>query len=1030
MSSHPNSARVQLGLAIAAAIAGTAASLPSWAQEASKAQEAPLAEIQITGSRIVRRDLEAASPILTVEPTTFENISNLGMEAALNKLPQFQPAGTQFVTSDNQASAFNSPGISSLNLRGLGSNRSLILVDGRRAQPANATLVVDVNTIPSAAIANVEVISGGASATYGADAIAGVVNFKLKKDFQGMDLDVQSGITEQGDGAETRLSVLIGSNLADGRGNVMFGAEASKRDAVQQRDRDFYTRAWADPGTLLTASLYHTAQFVPTGTNLPSQAAVNALFPGYTGVNRTTAFNINADGTVFKNIAVPGNPGMSSIGYTGSMAGVKSQPNGTLAQPETTTNLSSPLQRYSLFGRATFDVTDNTMVFIQANLSSLEVVSKSTLAPAVSVTFNTPIPRDAAHPVSPQLAALLDSRPNPNAPFNIDRTLDFLDPLRSENDSTMYQLMFGLDGKLPIKDWTWEAYVSHGETRILNYLDDGYASRERMRLVAAAPNYGANLTLTSPGSYTSHCTTGLPFVSYFTVSQDCKDAISVRMKNITSIKQDVVELDTQGGIVDLPSGELRGALGASYRKDQALFDPDVLNDTESVVDTPIGLFAANNTAGTTKVKEIYGELLVPILKDLPAIRDLNFELGARLSDYDFSGKTKTYKGLMNWKVNDFVSFRGGYQAANRAPNIAELYLGVTQTVAAFPESDPCAVTTLAKYGNVASNPNRAKVQQLCSAIIGTGISVFDQDPNNWIGGNGGYFPLEREARRGSTSLKPEEAKTWTAGFVLRSPFEKASLSRMTASIDYYRISINDTIAPLGASAVYALCFNADGNSNPTYSVNDPGGYCKLTSRDGVTGGRLQVEAPYANLGLTTTSGIDLQFNWQSDLADLGVERLPGAVAVSLGANYLFDFTTQTNPVAAPVQNKGTLSTTLGTVSQTGQYDYRTFTTLSYINSGLSVGLNWMHLPSIHNAAYAMDHTTPIQGAGSYDNFGMFAGWQVTGNITVRGGIDNLLNREPEVVGYTPGVTNALGSTASGFYDLLGRRYYAGAQVKF
>ncbi|HEV7714761.1 MAG TPA: TonB-dependent receptor plug domain-containing protein, partial [Steroidobacteraceae bacterium] len=294
MSSAGKSATAQLALAVAAAIAGSGASFPS------QAQEEPIAEVQITGSRIVRRDLDAASPILTVEPSTFENISNVGLEAALNKLPQFQPAGTQFVTSDNQASAFNSPGISSLNLRGLGSNRSLILIDGRRAQPANATLVVDVNTIPSAAIANVEVISGGASAVYGADAIAGVVNFKLRRDFQGLDLDMQSGITEEGDGSETRISALIGANLADGRGNVMFGAEASRREAVQQRDRDFYTRAWADPGTQLTASLYHLSSYVPTGTNLPTQAAVNALYPGHANVNRTTAFFINPDGTVFK----------------------------------------------------------------------------------------------------------------------------------------------------------------------------------------------------------------------------------------------------------------------------------------------------------------------------------------------------------------------------------------------------------------------------------------------------------------------------------------------------------------------------------------------------------------------------------------------------------------------------------------------------------------------------------------------------------------------------------------------------------
>jgi outer membrane receptor protein involved in Fe transport len=449
-----------------------------------------------------------------------------------------------------------------------------------------------------------------------------------------------------------------------------------------------------------------------------------------------------------------------------------------------------------------------------------------------------------------------------------------------------------------------------------------------------------------------------------------------------------------------------------------------------VLDTPIGLFAAADTRGETSGKDAYGELLVPVLKDLPAVEDLSLELGARFSDYNTAGGSWTYKGLANWKVNRFIGVRGGYQVANRAPNIAELYLGVTQTVASFPESDPCAVTTLAKYGNVASNPNRAKVQALCSAIIGTGTSQFDAAPNTWPGGNGGYFPLEREARSGSADLKPEEAKTWTFGTVLRSPFESPALSRMSASLDYYRIEINDTIAPLSAGAVYALCFNADGASNPNYLKNDPGGYCGLTSRDGVTGGRLQVEAPYANLGVTKTSGLDVQWNWNTDLADIGMQSVPGAISVSIAANVLFDFTTQTNPLAPPVQNKGTLSNATGSTAQTGQYDYRTFTTISYALGGVNVGTTWQHLPSIENAAYAMDHTTPIQGAGSYDLLSLFGSWDYTEHLSLRAGIDNLFDRQPEIVGYTPGVTNSKGTTASGFYDLLGRRFYAGAKLKF
>ncbi len=187
----------------------------------------------------------------------------MGVESALNKMPQFHgTAGTQFVATDVQASAFNNPGISSLNLRGLGPNRNLVLIDGRRAQPANATLTVDVNSIPAAAIANVEIISGGASSVYGADAIAGVVNFKLKNNFEGLSVDAQSAVTEHGGGTESRISTLMGANFADGKGNVLAAIEWAKRDAVMQADRDFYVAGWDDPGTT-GAGLNDFGQFVP-----------------------------------------------------------------------------------------------------------------------------------------------------------------------------------------------------------------------------------------------------------------------------------------------------------------------------------------------------------------------------------------------------------------------------------------------------------------------------------------------------------------------------------------------------------------------------------------------------------------------------------------------------------------------------------------------------------------------------------------------------------------------------------------------
>ena len=199
---------------------------PRWRCTGPTGAEQPesIEEVVITGSRIVRRDLDAPSPILTVDAENFEQNSSIGLEAVLNQYPQFSPGATQFTASDIQPTAQNSPGASTLNMRNLGASRGLVLLDGRRAQPVNAAMTVDINTLPAAAIADVEVISGGAAATYGPDAMAGVVNFKLRRDFEGVSVNYQTGFTDVGDGEETRIDALIGVSDASGRGNVMFSA--------------------------------------------------------------------------------------------------------------------------------------------------------------------------------------------------------------------------------------------------------------------------------------------------------------------------------------------------------------------------------------------------------------------------------------------------------------------------------------------------------------------------------------------------------------------------------------------------------------------------------------------------------------------------------------------------------------------------------------------------------------------------------------------------------------------------------------
>jgi iron complex outermembrane recepter protein len=1021
----PKSASVSrylISAAVAAAIAGSA--LPQRAVAADE-EDNTVQEIIVTGSRIQRsRDLSAPSPVVTVAKDAFEQTAQTGAEAVLNQMPQFVPINTQF-TSSIQGSATGNPGAATLNLRGLGSNRNLVLIDGRRGQPSDATLAIDINTIPAAAIENVEVITGGASAVYGPDAMAGVVNFVLKKHFQGLDVDLQRGATFDGDGAETRFSAMMGMNGADGKGNVMFGLDWTKRDAALQSNRKFYVNGWKDPGNPSGGFLNPPAY--QASSNQPSQTAINTVLPGAPpGLAKPgTQFNFNNDGSVF--IQQGG-----GYGYNGPIDSLNAgrdtaikvlNTNNQLDQAFTGLYASTPLERHSFFGRGTFDFSDNLQAFAQANYSKVEVLTRGAYPPAIT-TWQVSIPRDG-RPLPAALNTLLDSRANPNAPWTLSQVLDYNGPINVDNVSNVWQMLIGLKGNIPFRDWSFEAYASKGGTQV-NADYSGLPSYQRYAFLVAQPNFGQGTNLKSAGppqpvgssqtlsGYSINCTTGLPVFQQFTPSANCLAGISDNMSNETRLGQDIVEASVQGSMVHLWSGDARFALGATYRKDDFSYQPG--NPATQVLDSPIGLFASAATVGSTNVKEAYTEFLVPV------IQKLDLELGYRFSDFNTAGNKGTWKAMFTWKPLNSLSFRGGMQYAVRAPNAAELFTGPTQQVVSFPSVDPCSAATLSPWGNVPSNPNRAQVQALCRAIIGNNTSGFDTQTYNTPNGPNGFtrqspafFPLEIEIDTGNPKVGPEVGRTYTFGFVLSEPFD---ISHLTATMDFYRINITNAISPQSSTTVYNNCFNYNGTSNPTYSVTNP--YCALIRRDPVTGDRASVVALYSNLGTLLTQGIDFQVNYAHDV---GI----GQVTANTNVNWLNKFVYQTSPTSPLVDAKGTVDQTVNFPG--GQFTYRTLTNVGYHWNGLSLGWSWEHLPSVKDSATALSKTSKLQGAPHYDlfNFSSSYSWD---KYTLRFGIDNVLDKQPPPIGANPGVTTNSNVTNPGFYDVLGRRYYVGVRAQF
>ena len=1076
------------GWRVAAAVALALSGLTTVQAADAPAGEESLNEVVVTGSRIVRRDLEAASPIVTVTDQVFEESSTLAVESVLNQLPQFVPANTQFNTSDVFPSATSTPGISTVSLRGLGGNRTLVLVDGRRAQPINSTLVVDTNSIPSSALESVEIISGGASAVYGADALGGVTNFKLKNKFQGLDMQVRSGMTERGDGEENRVSALMGANVGEGRGNVMLGLEWTDRQEVLAIDRPFYRNALNDSTTNSTSNVRLNGFSYEPGATAglqPSQAVVNSLFPerpaGY-NVSRTTSFYFNPDNSVFKT-------DLRGLGWNGSLTNnpaYKINPSGVLTLNNLDLRYSSPMERYSLFGKANYKLNESIEAFTQVNF--VNTTNRQVLQPSGAVGgFSATIPygndiygpsrntdgstraeyraggayglncpatggctQSQAFPVPAELAALLNSRgANGTTPGNYDPatgllaitsgadaswrlggTFDFLPVRTIENATNLYQLMAGFRGNLGLGDWTWELYGSHGSTRTdLDYI--GFVSTSRWLALASAPNFGKGASIAGSGTTLGSCTSGLP-VFGGTITQDCVKAISANYIDRTRISQDIVEATAQGALFSLPAGEVRAALGLTHRNNNFTYMPDASRTRESFLDIPVGAFGQANVFGSTTVKEIYGELLVPVLKDVFMAKSLELELGYRYSDYDTSGKVPTWKALASWAPVDWARFRGGYQLANRAPNINELFLDASTQAVTMANAEPCRSDTRATWGNVATNPNRAQVQALCVALIGNNTSTFSANPNGYLEGRGDGVITQLSS--GNRALKSEKGKTWTAGVVLRSPFESRLISGTSLAIDWYNVKISDAIATISASSSYDLCFNRDGQSNPTYSIDDPNGVCRNLIRDEVSGAAGQVLSQYQNLGVIKTSGIDANLNWRADVADLGLASIPGALSVNVSYTKLLEFKAQEYATQIPLENAKTLA-------RGGMFGWRTVTTARYSNGNWDVALNWRHLPPVRNSLYVTDPLTTVRGAGEYNVFGLTGNWELSKVWALTLGIDNLFDRQPERVGagqiQTIAAQNGGGqtvlsgaaSTSSGYYDVLGRRYFLNLKMR-
>jgi len=1155
------------------------------------------ATIVVTGSRIARPDLSANSPMVTVDEEFLRQSSTAAVEEQLNRLPQFVVAqssttlngvsgtgGPVAAGTSIQPSATSTPGASTVSLRGVGANRTLVLIDGRRGTPGNANGTVDVSTIPSAALQRVEIISGGASATYGADAIAGVTNFILKKDFQGVELDGQFGISDEGNGFEYQVSGIVGADFADGRGNVSLAMSLNTREELFQRDNPNYPRLWNNPETTVgSAAALGVGRPGITGLTFPAACGTNCVITDYFAgsnpavPNNITSVYLNKDGTLFSGLNNFASRGAGSFlkpwdeldtqnGYF-----FKTLSSGVLAAVTTNTVQTVPTDRYNFLARANFEINDWIGVFGQGlfsnsstytqleasaasdlfipwgtgkytgavpganaaaavyqnpNVPSAVIATQSVVGGNIVTTY-TPNPafnaiysgilpcatvghagynptgcenREVFQQVVPQsIQDILNSRANPNARVQLAGPLP--NPRQSYQDVTTYTLVAGFEGSVPGTDWTWEAFVNHGSARTVSR-QTGYYSLNRLRAVITAPNFGQNFSAVGnpygngTGATTGKCTSGLNFFGgYEGITQDCRQAIAEDNTSIGTSRQTIVEANVQGGLFDIPwtNDALRFAAGASYRELRYSFLPAAGASAgrefqDVIIGGPFNTIMENTGIDA---KEVYGELLIPILADLPFVESFNLEVGGRISNYSPGGTSYTYKILGDWEVTPWLRFRGGYNRAERTPNIAEQMLERQVGISIDAVGDGCSTRS---NNTFSANPNTntkdaLDVQAMCLELMARdngGVYAPIVNPDGTPNANSYYNPADAQARQATgggfsnsprvgnavyirdfnpnaTRLKSEKADTWTVGAVIRSPFSSGPLSRVNLTVDYFNITINDPISVISSGAQLLRCISpyynpaaagvaagatsaADLNTpeiraRAQAAIANTESTCSDVLRlrsDGVGGqtGGYRISdtiSTYGNEGQIKLAGIDANLNWS-------VPAGPGRLSLNVNASYTLNSSIRAFDGQPMIDYTGTTGTGALGVSTGSSFKYRTYSTLGYSVGPASISFQWQHIPKTEDGGEAQflnglaPAGTDNAGLPAYNLFHLNASYQVNEALRLRFGADNVFDIKPPITGIDTNIDRALGELPNGnyslFHDVQGRRFSFGANIRF
>lgn len=962
--------------------------------------DALMEEIIVTGSHIRRTGLTTPTPLQVVTTEDIDLGAEVNIGEFLNQLPSM---GAPPISRTNSNFFSDASGIVTIDLRGLGSSRTLTLVNGRRfVAGVPGTSAVDLNTIPTPMIERVEVITGGASAAYGSDAVSGVVNFILKDNFEGVEFSSRWETTDESDGEETDISLLLGGNFDDGRGNVTIYFGYTDQKAVFSRDR---TLTAIDAVSPIALGITDDADVDRGG------AVFGQVFPFFSSFPPQGRFDVNGTGTSVDDFTFLPDGTLVDSFFTNGNEALGRAPNGFNRMAFRT--IAIPTERRLLSTNAHYDFSDNVRLFFEGTYSNTD--TKSALEPfpldsadLFQATNLGGIPVQVVDSngnlidnlaIHPTVLAAAKAAGTPEVRFR--RRLFEFGGRGATNQRQTFRVVAGLEGTFPGTEMHWDVSYNYGrstQSQISQGLIDITSFRNALIVEPDPDNPGALRCISAEARETG-CAP-IDVFGFGAIDQAALDFVSADQSRQSTIEQEIVQLNLTGDIFEMPAGPLQFAVGGEYRLEKSAAINDAL--------TARGLNSSNaipSVIGSFDVWEGYAELNVPILSD-SFVKYFGVGGAVRISDYSTStvGSTTAWEARFELRPVDQLLIRGSVSRAVRAPNIDDLFDPGGQTFAQV--TDPCSGVTATTSGVVAdncrSNPDIAARIARDGAFILTQSEL--QGTSGFIGGN--------------PNLIEEESDSFTFGGVWTPDFQNSNFN-LSLSADWWDIEIDDAIFAVSQNNVLKLCYeDANFPNNPLC-----GNVTRFGTGNPFAGALDEVNSGAGNVGTISTAGLDVGFNLAYDLGAKGL------LSFNTVYTYLDQFEIINLPGSDPDNEKGEI----------GNAKHRFTTNFRYQRDNLMVQwqLRYIDGSVIEDTDLTAQDCIDLSlncsvSTVTYSDLSVrytFPKLVFGSELELFGGVENLFDKDPPIISAGLTDSNTGTETAASVYDPIGRAYYLGLRIR-